>query len=1338
MSKLWRAVSGHRDRLLVLGLAFVIAACGGDGCAGCGLAPLPGGALPPDQTIEGGAQVRVAPSGFDKVESVVGGIIDDALGQGICIPPGSQDLGVIGDLTYCFDNDGICAPGCQADLAVDTVDLTPEPGQLRIGAQFDVQSDVHVHLAIPIFPDIDCRLSITANDTVVDALVGVGTDPATGELTVSLIDIPGFEVDPDIGGCGIAGAVIDFIGGLFNGLISDFVLGVLEPQLNDLIGQLLPDPLGIENVVDLGGVLSDLSPGTTGALETRVVPGGYAFVEGGGLSLGVISGINTDRDPATRSPDLDSEPAVCVPPMPAPDLAAAGLPTGPRGNFMLPPAGPFRGQPEDPNSDVAVGVSETFLDMAGHHIITSGALCLGLGTELIPQLNLGTIGIVVPSLAELGSPEGTDPLLLSTRPQQAIDFEVGDGTEESPSLTLHLRGFQIDFYAFLFQRYTRGFTVGLDLDVGVNVEFATDDQGNPVLMPVLVGLDADNIGVTVENEEFLREGGDELEGLLPSLVSVALPLLTGALPDIAVPEFLGFRLEGLRLSKVTTTEDDFLAIFATLGASQTLARLSERSPGVARATQALAAAAPAAPRAIAQGKARLVRVTTPEPDAIRAHLRGQGGAMPQVAIAVPARDERGRELEWTYNLDGGMWRPFRRGPELVPELVIEDSAFAVQGRYEVQLKSRVVGDYHTLSSQAAVVPVVIDSVGPRILTARVAVEGGALVVPATDLVSRDKVQLAFGGADDAEPVTGWGAGRVSLAQAGQLSAGSGTLHVWARDETGNQSEAVVDVSQLLEVQPAQPSSGCACEAGGGNPAGSVALLALAALIGLGVRRGSTWQRARRVGRIAAFLLAGGVMASQPACSCGSSGDDDATADDGSAADDDGSAGPTCEMNADCADECEAGQVPICADGECRCDDDVQWGRIGQYSEMAVAPDGAVWVSAYNSYHGDLMVAQATEPGRIPDEAWQFVDGVPDGPVLVPDSDVRGGINEAGPDVGLYTDIAVAADGAAAVSSFDQDTASLRFTSNRGGAWTSHAVDEGLPIASEKQAVYEIAGQYSAISLAADGRPGIAYFAHVADEGGERTELRFAEASSPDPTQASDWTVSVIDGAPVPAPGADALPIPMGVGLFVNAARLSDGSPVVVYYDRINGDLKSARYNAGAGAFDPPQVLDGAAPGATVDVGWYPGVAVDAADQLHVSYVGASNQDLLYLDASTGAIEVVDDGYRVAGETGDGLPIPEFHFVGDDSGLVLGADGQPIIAYQDATSHELLVARRDAAGAWTRETLAGDEEPFAGGYGFYVSAAMAGDELALSTWVIDQPASDAWIEVLFDGPDGPVE
>jgi len=1325
MSNPSRAARGRRrDLLLYAALVLVIAGCGGDGCAGCGLGPLPGGSLPSDQTIEGGAQVRVTPAGINKVEGVVGDVIEDALeGQGICIPEGSQGIG-IGDIEFCFNDDGSCNNGCQAGLTIDSVNLTPEPGQVRIRAQIDAQIDVPVRFDPIIGPIIGpCTLNVTAPNTVVDAIVSLGLDPATGELRVNLEDIPNLEIDPDISGCSFVGAVINFIAGLIGDTVADIVRDLLEPRLQELVATLLPDPLGIENTVDLSSFLSTISPGTRGALEARVVPGGHVSTEGGGLSLGIIAGVNADADPSTRSPELDSEAAQCVPQLAAPDLAAAPFSLGrtSRNNFQVPMTGVFLGQPADiPDSDVVVGLSESFLDLAGHHAATSGALCLGLGSQLIPQLNLGIIGILVPSLAELGSREGDDPLLLVTHPQQAIDFTVGDGTEASPSLTVHLHGFAIDFYAFLFQRYTRGFTVVLDLDLGINLEFSTDEDGNPAIMPILVGLKSENIGVTVQNAEFLKEGTEDLEEVLPSLLDIALPFLTDALPDIALPDFLGFRLDDIRLSRVSTDTDDFLAIAATLGASPALARLGQRLPGVARAAERLAA--PPAHHVVARGAARLVRVTTPPPEQIRAHLRGHGGAMPQVVIDVPTRDPSGRELEWTWNLEGGMWRPFRAGGRIV----LEDPAFALQGRFAVQLKARAAGDYRTLSLEPAIVSVVIDSVGPRILGERAAAADGAVLVPAVDLVSpADRVQVAFGHADDAAPTTAWSDGHMPISVAEQLAAGAGgAVRAWARDEIGNQTTELVDLGAILRSHEDSASDGgCAVGGGGGGGAASgLVLLGLAALIGAGGAR----RRLRAAGRAVLFVLAAGALAALPACDCGGANppaDDDGTDGDQP---DDGATIPDCEVNDECAEEC-GGSVPICDEGECRCDDDVRWGRIGQYSEMAVGPDGTAWVSAYNSYHGDLMVAARGEGGRIPDEAWEFVDGVPDGPVLVEGSEVRGGINEPGPDVGLYTDIAVAGDGTVMVSYFDQDTVSLKFASNRGGVWSSHVVAAGVP--GEGKASYEIAGQYSAITARAeDGRPGIAYFVHLNGDGGERTELRFAEASVAAPAQASDWTVSVIDGAAVPAPTSDPLPIPMGVGLFVNAARLSDGSPVVVYYDRINGDLKLARYDAAAAAFGAPEVVDGG----PVDVGWYPGVAIDASDVVHLSYVSATSSDLLYVNTQDGLVEVIDDGYREVGTTDDGVPLPELHFVGDDSGVVLGPDG-PIVAYQDATSHELLVARRGADGTWTHVVVAGDEDPFAGGYGFYVSAGMAPDGMVMSTWVIDQPTSEAWVEILFDAP-----
>ena len=68
-------------------------------------------------------------------------------------------------------------------------------------------------------------------------------------------------------------------------------------------------------------------------------------------------------------------------------------------------------------------------------------------------------------------------------------------------------------------------------------------------------------------------------------------------------------------------------------------------------------------------------------------------------------------------------------------------------------------------------------------------------------------------------------------------------------------------------------------------------------------------------------------------------------------------------------------------------------------------------------------------------------------------------------------------------------------------------------------------------------------------------------------------------------------------------------------------------------------------------------------------------------------------------TVDGLPKPTFDFVGDDAGLVLpgGGDGAMVV-YQDSTTQELLLATRQAAGMWSRQSIAGATNPWPGAYG----------------------------------------
>jgi hypothetical protein len=449
----------------------------------------------------------------------------------------------------------------------------------------------------------------------------------------------------------------------------------------------------------------------------------------------------------------------------------------------------------------------------------------------------------------------------------------------------------------------------------------------------------------------------------------------------------------------------------------------------------------------------------------------------------------------------------------------------------------------------------------------------------------------------------------------------------------------------------------------------------------------------------------------PACDCG------------------GAAGASCDIDADCDDYCPVGTIGVCLNNTCLCGDVPGVGRIGQYSDMTLASDGTVWVSAYNSTYGDLNIAQFSGTGIIPDDSWQFVDGVPDGPVVAdPErAPFRGGVAASGPHVGKYTSIAVNAEDQVMVSYFDADTASLKFITNAGGEWQSHTVAAGTG-PTNPEVAFAILGQYSSITVGPDGRPGIAYFAHIS-EGADsaRTEVRYASAQTSTPASAADWNTYVIEEAALPPTdpaSPDPLSIPPGVGLFITSVRQSDQTPAVVYYDRMSGNLKVTRFSLTDGTFLAPEVLDG---GDGTDVGWYPSVAIDDNDALHMTYVSASNDDLLYINTVDRVPELVDDGYRIVGTTEDGLPKPEFHLVGDDNSLILTNVG-PVVVYQNATTHELLMSRKGESGLWEFTSVAGNEAQFVGGFGFYAAAELHGQEVVMSSWVLDPPNGAAWVQI----------
>ena len=742
--------------------------------------------MPAGQTVEGGAQVRLTQAGVTKLKSYAEGVISTQLANGFCLPEGTQ-----ASVHYCYQQQGQCNPGCKVDVALNgTQFLSTNTSVLTVRVDVDVNATVPTEPPLGFSP---CNIFADGNHIKGDANIELKPDPTTGELAISVkditnIDLNGLVLTGDGTFCSGASAFADFLKDYLKQQIAD----LLKPKLNQLIQDFLPDPLGLEGVVDVGPMLASISPGTKGALEARIVPGGFARVDNGatGLALGVITGINADEDPSTRNAGSDSEPALCVPALPAPNLAQSpfSLGTTTRGTFTIPVAPGFL--TDVPGKDLTFGISRTTLRQIGHHAVTSGIMCLGIGTSVVPQLNVGTFGLLVPSVGELANDNGKDPVLLVVRPQQRVDFSIGDNTMTSPALTVHLKNVEIDVYPFLFERYVRAFTMSTTLDLGINLEF-DHPTGSPWrVTPKLVGLGASAVHVQVLNSDFIKEKPAQLESALPSVFDLLASQLN--IPPIELPSFAGFNITDPSVSKLTGGLDEFLAISAVIDVP----------------------ANPAPPPAI--GTARVREVTVPQIERVRE------GVMPTVTLDLDKYDAQGRELEWTWRLGQGLWRPFVPGGALA----IDDRALAWQGEYSVGLISRVKGVPGT-ESQEQTLPVVIDSVAPHVVAKNVAWDGDNYVVPGYDIVGGTNIRIAFGVPGEDAPRTAWQSGGTGRLDRMTLDAlvRNGDLAVFLVDASGNQTIALV---QPFHGQAG--ASGCSCETGASPTGGAVLLLAIASML----------------------------------------------------------------------------------------------------------------------------------------------------------------------------------------------------------------------------------------------------------------------------------------------------------------------------------------------------------------------------------------------------------------------------------------------------------------------------------------------------------------------------
>jgi hypothetical protein len=150
---------------------------------------------------------------------------------------------------------------------------------------------------------------------------------------------------------------------------------------------------------------------------------------------------------------------------------------------------------------------------------------------------------------------------------------------------------------------------------------------------------------------------------------------------------------------------------------------------------------------------------------------------------------------------------------------------------------------------------------------------------------------------------------------------------------------------------------------------------------------------------------------------------------------------------------------------------------------------------------------------------------------------------------------------------------------------------------------------------------------------------------------------------------------LGVGKYSSLAIGANGNPIISYYDETNGNLKVARCNdpVCVGSDETANTVDSA----SADVGWFTSLAIGTDGNPVIAYYDATNADLKVARCNDPACAGGNETISV---------VDSAALVGKFASLAIGADGNPVIAYYDETSHDLKVARcNDKACSGGNET-----------------------------------------------------
>lgn len=646
--------------------------------------------------------------------------------------------------------------GGQLQITIDSVDAMIADDDVDIGRD-------------PVHGDFgDTLLCGVAN-------LGVVKNALIPQLTDSLAGLVGEEVDKALGWrCGQPG----------DRLCPTLTTCNADGFCEEADGAVVPVELGLEGRMDFAALLAGFTSGRPGEGDLSFVVGGDSTADAAGLSISTLGGaevVVADPQCAQVLPSPRLRPGWVAPPT---------LPTTDRADLD------WDGADETPYM-VAAGVSEAFMDQLIWTIYTTGLLCSSVSAYDVDLLNTGSLGLILPSLAQLTHsdryPRNVFPARLSLHPSGEPQVRLGSGkisnnngslTLDEPLVELVLEDLTIEFYALIEERWARLMTVRLDLKFALG---ATVNAANEIEV-VLGDLAMAVSDVHVTNSELLAEDPAELEMSIPALLQLALPSASGIVPPFALPtaaDLGGFELDVLGIRGVPGPGGSFpnIAVYADLGFDPS------QAPNLSLAVETVA---------------EVRHLEIPEAAAFSVTHPG-GPALPVVELALSGHSPEGQALEHQLRIDGGPWSPFIRSETLR----LARPEWLAQGLHTIDVRARAVGAYRSLDPSPVALQVVIDAEGPRVQAELDRRRGGAYV-QAYDVVSQDRLSYTLevglsrrGVQPDAEgflAIEGLGEGaRVALAVA---------------DEAGRSTTVVLEAGRPeIAVGPevgAPESAGCRC------------------------------------------------------------------------------------------------------------------------------------------------------------------------------------------------------------------------------------------------------------------------------------------------------------------------------------------------------------------------------------------------------------------------------------------------------------------------------------------------------------------------------------------------